>query len=174
MGQKYAVVNLGTGAINGGFLDASINTGALPGNAVAITYNQWLSWVQNPPGFKWNGTTVVSVTPPPAPVTGASTALAGCTVHSTSTAGMNGTYPCDPTTLAVLQGNAAYVTAKSAFPGSLSFLSLAQTNGTIYPFASTTLFLNFVNALVNFSAQCAQFDLLAGAGISLPGTQTIS
>lgn len=173
MSQQYAIVNPSTGVLTGGFTDTSVIPVA-PVNGVPITTAQWTAWVQNPPGFKWNGSTVVVVTPPPNPVTGASTQAAGCTVHSTGTSAMNGTYPCDYRTLWRLQADAAYAVAKSALPGGLSTLSLAQSNGTIYAFPTTTLFINFVNALTTFVAQCAQYDLLAGVGITLPGTQTIA
>jgi hypothetical protein len=176
MGQKYALINTGTGLLSGGFLDATVNNiVSPPTNAVPITLAQWTAWVQSPTGYMWNGSTVVAVTPTPNPTTGASTQAAGCTVHSTGTSAMNGTYPCDWLTLGKLQGDLAYVVAKTAFPGGLSTLSLVQSNGTtIYAFASTTLFTNFVNALTTFAAQCAQYDLLAGVGITLPGTQTIA
>jgi hypothetical protein len=175
MGQKYVLINLGTGLINGGFLDSDYNQiVAPPANAVAITDAQWQAWIMNPPGFQWNGAAVVAVVPAPATPTGASTQFGGCTVHSTATPAMNANYPCDYFTLQVLQGQAAYATAKAALPGGLATLSVAQIGGTVYAFATVTLFVNFVNALTNFVSQCAQYDLLAGVGIALPGIQTIA
>lgn len=171
---KYALVASGTGLLNGGFIETTINNGNLPSNAVGpITETQWAAWVNSPMGYYWNGSVVMTYAASAQSPTGYSTMAAGCTVHSTGTPAINATYPCDRQTLNNLVNQLAYVTAKSQFPASLAALTIADITAAVHVFGSTTLFTNFVEALISFVTQCQQFDL-GVAGVTLPGTLTIA
>ena len=171
---KYALINIMTGVLTGGFIESSL-IGSLPANAVGpLTEAQWNQWVNNPAGYIWTADVFTAVAPSTPAATGYSTRAAGVTVHSTGTASINSTYPCDPLTVADLSAKFSYVVAETAFPGGLSSLIVADINGVNRSFATTVLFKNFVLAVLNFVTLCQQYDLGAAGVTTLPGLQTIS
>ena len=117
----------------------------------------------------------------PAPTTPAAPTLAqqaaaliagGITITSTGTPALNGTY----STNAPAQENAvsvmSYINANAKFPGSAATMTWLDSSGNPHVFPSTTEFVAFFNAAMDFVMDC-QMIVLTDEGALPEATATI-
>jgi hypothetical protein len=95
---------------------------------------------------------------------------AGMQITST-TAGISGTYPCDPTTQSKLANVALYVQANGKFPAGLTSFPVFDITGTTHLFTTTTEFLALVSKMGDY---VTEIDLFAAGAVQNLPAQPVS
>ena len=110
----------------------------------------------------------------PTPTQQAQTLLTGgLTLTSTGTPSLNGTYPADAATTAIINAEVTSILLNGVFADGTSTLSWPDTSGTMHVFPSPAEFKLFAAALASFVSGISKFQM--GITTSLPSnTVTIA
>lgn len=120
-------------------------------------------------GWSYSGGSFAPPPAPPAPTLAEQAAAmlaVGCTISSTGTPTLNGTYACTPDGQNKISATALYCQINGKFPGGKTTMVWADAAGAPHTFPTTASFLAFATAIGDFVA--ALDEVMLGQATALP------
>ena len=179
MGKKFAAFNA-QGNITAYYDDVDSPVPASVTNVIEITDAQWQACLSTPGYTVQNGILVAPTLPTTAQIAAQQAAQAvassvqsalatGLVVTSTSTPGINGTYPLDAATQNKIAAIVLFTQVNGDFPGGASVYPMPDILGAMHIFPSVAVFDEWSTAIAN---HVAAIDLYGASvsGAALPVT----